>query len=307
VGARTSSDGARPTISIGILCYQQAGLIGDTIRSALAQTRPADEIVVVDDASGDGSAAVARRFAGVRILEHPRNRGRSAVRNTLLAEVTGDILVFLDGDTRATPTVVAALAGGYTGPEVVGVGGRGVEVSVSSPSDRWRERHATQSWGDRPRPDVPFLFGLSCSFRTAPLRAAGGFRGHGEDQDIARRLRQAGGCRLAYTPDAVVLHARADDYASLAHMMFRWWRGGYITRYRYDRWPAASALWRLTRDVGQHVWTDAVRRPDPALVALEFALLVPRLQGLFRGAQIVRAQRRAGQGRTDADQLLLPS
>ncbi|MEA2188050.1 MAG: hypothetical protein QOK16_3061 [Solirubrobacteraceae bacterium] len=51
-----------PSISVCILCYNQAHLIASNVRAALAQTRPPDEILAVDDGSMDGSTEVLRGF-----------------------------------------------------------------------------------------------------------------------------------------------------------------------------------------------------------------------------------------------------
>src|SRR5947207_1850480 len=96
-----------------ILCYQQADIIGDTIEAALNQSRLPDEVLVVDDGSEDGSADVARSCSAVRLLRHEANLGRTAARNTLLAAATGDIVVYLDGDSIAEPTLFETLLAEY--------------------------------------------------------------------------------------------------------------------------------------------------------------------------------------------------
>jgi glycosyltransferase involved in cell wall biosynthesis len=65
----------------------------------LAQTRPADEIVVIDDGSTDNTAEVAGRFAryGVRCVRQ-QNRGLPGARNRGIVETTGDLIAFLDCD-----------------------------------------------------------------------------------------------------------------------------------------------------------------------------------------------------------------
>ena len=96
-------------VSIVIPCYNQARFLEEAIASALAQTWPAPEVVVVDDGSTDGSAAVARRHA-VRLVAQ-ENRGLSAARNAGLAASTGDVLIFLDADDRLRPEAAAAAVG----------------------------------------------------------------------------------------------------------------------------------------------------------------------------------------------------
>ena len=70
-----------PLVSILIPCYNAAPWLAATLDSALAQTHPRTEIIVVDDGSSDHSLAIARTFEphGVRVVTQP-NAGASAAR-----------------------------------------------------------------------------------------------------------------------------------------------------------------------------------------------------------------------------------
>ena len=98
----------RPTVSVIVPVYNRAHLIGQTLAALLAQTRSADEIIVVDDGSTDGSAAVARTFgSAVQVVEMP-NGGPALARNRGLAEAAGDFVQFMDSDDLPTPHFLAA-------------------------------------------------------------------------------------------------------------------------------------------------------------------------------------------------------
>lgn len=101
------------TISVVIPCFNAEAFIGEALESVDAQTRRPLEVLVVDDASTDGSAAVARSFEGVRLIEHPTNLGNVKARNRALVEARGDVVAFLDADDVWLPhhleTVVAML------------------------------------------------------------------------------------------------------------------------------------------------------------------------------------------------------
>jgi glycosyltransferase involved in cell wall biosynthesis len=94
-------------VSIIIICFNQAHFLQDAIRSALAQTAPRFEIIVVDDGSTDNTSEVVRRFPLVSYM-YQQNRGISAARNFGLRMSAGDSAVFLDADDRLLPCAVAA-------------------------------------------------------------------------------------------------------------------------------------------------------------------------------------------------------
>lgn len=98
-----------PTVSILIPCYNAKRWLAATLESALAQTWPATEIIVINDGSTDDSLAVARKFAprGVRIVDQP-NSGASAARNHGLRLAAGDFIQFLDADDLLSPGKIAA-------------------------------------------------------------------------------------------------------------------------------------------------------------------------------------------------------
>jgi len=98
------------TASVVIACHNDAAFVGDAIDSALAQRHPAVEVVVVDDASTDGSweviAAYGERVRALRLsanggCPHARNRGAELAR--------GEWLMFLDSDDFIAPDTIGAL------------------------------------------------------------------------------------------------------------------------------------------------------------------------------------------------------
>jgi len=93
-------------ISILIPCFNGEPWIGECIDSALAQSWPDTEVVVVDDGSTDGSLDIIRGF-GERIRwESGENRGGNAARNRLLALARGGWLQYLDADDYLLPEKV---------------------------------------------------------------------------------------------------------------------------------------------------------------------------------------------------------
>lgn len=85
------------TVSAVIPCYNAGEYIAESVASVHRQTRPPDELIVVDDGSDDDSAAIART-AGARVVRLERNRGGAAARNAGLQLARGDVVAWLDAD-----------------------------------------------------------------------------------------------------------------------------------------------------------------------------------------------------------------
>ena len=96
-------------VSVIIPCHNAEPYLAQTIGSVLEQSRPPDEIIVVDDGSTDGSRAIAASFGDrVRVVQE-RNGNAPATRNRGAALATGDALMFLDADDVLGPTALEAL------------------------------------------------------------------------------------------------------------------------------------------------------------------------------------------------------
>jgi glycosyltransferase involved in cell wall biosynthesis len=91
-------------VTVAITTYNQDRLLERTLESVFAQTRPPDEIVVVDDGSTDSTPGLLQRHrARIRIIQQ-RNRGVAAARNRAVSESTGDLIALLDGDDLWAPS-----------------------------------------------------------------------------------------------------------------------------------------------------------------------------------------------------------
>ncbi|MGH7033562.1 MAG: glycosyltransferase family 2 protein [Stellaceae bacterium] len=104
-------------VSVIIPVFNRCGEILRAIASALGQTRPPGEIIVVDDASTDGTAEAvsALQKPRIRVLRQPRNQGAAAARNAGIEAAQGEWIAFLDSDdewdVRKLELQMAALAG----------------------------------------------------------------------------------------------------------------------------------------------------------------------------------------------------
>ncbi|HEY9314837.1 glycosyltransferase family A protein [Williamsia sp.] len=98
-------------VSVVVPCYNYAHFLPDAVSSALSQKDVDVDVIVVDDASTDESAEVAKSLASsdprVRIIENQTNMGPVGTFNNGLGEVTGEFIVRLDADDMLTPGSLA--------------------------------------------------------------------------------------------------------------------------------------------------------------------------------------------------------
>lgn len=97
-------------ISIVVTNFNYAEFVGDAIDSALAQTHPQTEVIVVDDGSTDGSRKVIERF-GKRVRAiYTENQGQPSAFNAGFGESCGDVVIFLDADDTLLSDTAARVA-----------------------------------------------------------------------------------------------------------------------------------------------------------------------------------------------------
>jgi N-acetylglucosaminyl-diphospho-decaprenol L-rhamnosyltransferase len=249
------------------------------------------EVVVVDNASADGSAeAVAERFPATRLVRNARNDGFARASNQGLALSRAPYVLLLNSDAEVqTGALEAMLALLEARPRVAAVGPRTlsgdgtVQVSFGpplTPLHEWRQRRLVQGVRAR-RPgalrraaalaavehEPAWLSGSCLLARREALAAVGGFDEgfflYEEDVDLCHRLRQEG-WGLVFTPAAEVVHhlgrsmEHAPDRARLEYQR------SHVRYYRKHNGRVATLLLRvylaLTAGAG---WLSAWTRPGP--------------------------------------------
>jgi len=207
------------------------------------------EVLVVDNASDDGTAEAVERQVGdfpvpLRLAREPR-WGISHARNRGLDEARGRLAVFVDDDVTCHPGFVAAHRRAFASPDVVATAGRVLPRLPQAPPARLDELFSRAHGGPTSRYDLgdapleiggtsgrPLPVGANMGLRRDAARAAGGFREDlgwareripGEEEELCRRI--AGPSqRLLYVPDACVDHhieaERLDE-----RYVARWYRG----------------------------------------------------------------------------------
>lgn len=92
------------TVSVVLPVYNRAHLIEGVLESLLAQSRPPDEIIVVDDCSSDDPSFIQERDPRIRYFRLEKNQGAAGARNFGASQATGHYLAFLDSDDYWYPT-----------------------------------------------------------------------------------------------------------------------------------------------------------------------------------------------------------
>jgi succinoglycan biosynthesis protein ExoO len=102
------------TVSVIVPAYNASAFLARALDSALAQTVPALEIIIVDDASTDDTCVLAQRYADahptIKVIKLAQNAGPSKARNTGIAAASGTWVAVLDADDAWRPNRIEALA-----------------------------------------------------------------------------------------------------------------------------------------------------------------------------------------------------
>jgi glycosyltransferase involved in cell wall biosynthesis len=286
----------QPRISAIICTHNRADYLGAAIDSLLGQTYASYDIIVVDNASTDGTWSVVEAR-----LPHPKityvyesTLGLSAARNRGAQEAQGDILAYLDDDAEASPQWLAALAEVFmANPQVAIAGGY---VSLLWPpgktAPRWlspamAECLGAYDLGDALRPITQpghTPRGLNYAVRKDFLQSVGGFDPQlgrvgknllsNEELHLTQQALQAG-YQVLYVPDAKVAHNVALERLHRGWFLRRsWWQGisecyrEYLTgTLTGQRWRSRSVS--LLRGLGKAVkyWRDPALRFDNLVYA----------------------------------------
>ncbi len=221
--------GELPLVSIIIPTYNHRNYIAEAIDSALAQTYPRCEIIIVDDGSTDGTGDyLAEQFGAKITYGYQPNRGRGAARNLGLRLAKGEYIQFLDADDLIMPEKIAShVAFLEANPEYAAVYGHALvclEDDLEHSWD-WQMRTAYVS-GDVLKQEIhkPFLLLCMLLSKSQWLDLVDGFTEtlkSNEDWDLWLRIAHRGGqfAYLAGPPIAMYRSRRANPVAKASiHM-----------------------------------------------------------------------------------------
>jgi GT2 family glycosyltransferase len=285
-----------PRVAVVIVSFNVRDLLRDCLQSVLAPEGVSLELVVVDNASSDGSVEmVLQEFPSVCLIKNDRNRGFSAASNQGIKATRGAYVLSLNPDTVLHAGALASLAGyldghpavGAVGPKIVRPDGSldlAARRSFPSPAVAFfrltllsrlfphNPRFARYNLTDRsPDEEQEIDSGTAACLmlRREALDQVGNFDEdyfmYGEDLDLCFRLKAAG-WRIMYLPTAVVLHIKGQSSQQRSNAMLRAFHRSmwiFFKKHYRQRTPAAAVVMiRLgieLRSLGLQL-TNALRR-----------------------------------------------
>ncbi len=237
---------ATPLISVVVVTYNSKGDIAACLESLLVAGAARVEIIVVDNASTDGTAdLVADRYPSVRLLRSPRNLGFAGGNNAGFAAGHGDIVLVLNPDVQVASGAAEALAAAFAADPELGVAGAkllfsdgctiqhaGGLVDYPLATTRHRGYGELDSGQYAVESDVPFVTGACLAVRRETWQAIGGFDSgfypvYYEDVDLCYRASDAG-WRVRYLPQVSGLHRTSASLDQQSETYFRFYHANRL-------------------------------------------------------------------------------
>ena len=204
----------QPEISIIIVSYNTADLICNCLDSVLSNDGSSIEIIVVDNASTDGSVDLIRgKYENVQVISNIKNVGFAAANNQALPLCSGRYILFLNPDTEVMPHFFENLIQymdthhniGLAGTKIVDTDGTlQWSISYKYPGHRYAKPEISGLPGS-----IAALLGACMIVRSELITILGGFDEdyflYGEDQDLCLRIRKSG-YKLGYVDDSSIIH-----------------------------------------------------------------------------------------------------
>ena len=229
-----------PLVSVVIPAFNAASTLPACLDALAHQAYPAAdyEVIVVDDGSGDDTAAVARRCGATRVVLGSHG-GPGQARNAGAEVAQGQILLFVDADCEPLPNWIAEMVRPLDDPQVVAVKGS-YRTRQGSPVARLAQCEFEERYELLARvPSTDFVDSHSAAFRTAVFRAAGGFDPslrQNEDVELSYRLATSGH-RLVFNRRAQVYHRHPATWRAYLRVKVQ---RGYWRMLVYRRYPGKA-------------------------------------------------------------------
>lgn len=219
------------TVTVVVPAYNEASYIERTIRSLQSQTYPADEIIVVDDCSTDGTGKIAKRM-GVKVLRPSQNQGSKAgAQNYALPHLNTHLTVAVDADTALHETALEEMVKAMDNEGVVAACSFVLPGKIETIWERGRFIEymfafafykEVQEWYGKPL----ICSGCFSIYRTDKLKAFGGWptRTVSEDMDLTWSYYSEGE-KVKFTSKAFCYPMEPQNFKFLCKQLRRWSHG----------------------------------------------------------------------------------
>jgi cellulose synthase/poly-beta-1,6-N-acetylglucosamine synthase-like glycosyltransferase len=280
------------SVAIVIPVRNGQSMVARCVAACRGQSRPSEELIVVDNGSTDDTAARAAA-AGATVLSEPR-RGSFRARNRGWRAATSDVIAFTDVDCIPDPAWLAELIEPFSDPSVAGVGGAIVQAERNSAAQRWIvERRFLDQAFNAEHAFLPFFATANVAYRRSALEMLDGFDelfGHtAGDNDMSWRIQALGGGHLVYRPEAEVRHFVGERVTEVTSRWRRYSAGIYLLERRWSTWPGFPAtpgflgrtrrVWELPFALARR----AVTRRPLSVAVIDAAVAVSSEIGRLRG------------------------
>lgn len=232
-------------VSVIVPAYNEEANIEATIASILSSDHVGElEVIVVDDGSTDGTAAILDRLDDAVTVIRQANAGKGAALNRGLEHARHPVVVMIDGDTVFEPQCVRELAAPFTDERVGAVAG---VIKVARPSNlvhRWQSLEYAMSANIELRAGdviggITTVAGANGAFRRDALRGIGGVPlvTLAEDTDLTLTLQRAG-WKVTHQSRAIAWTEAPSNLAALARQRLRWTYGTIQSLWRHITAPS---------------------------------------------------------------------
>ncbi len=229
-------------VTVVVPAYNERANIASTVRSLVASDYPRLWVIVVDDGSTDGTAAIVRRLnlPNVRVIRQ-ENAGKAAALNTGVAAAGTELIVLVDGDTVLEPNAVGRLLQPFADPYVGAVSGNAKVANRRGLLGRWQHLEYVMGFNlDRRMFEVgkcmPTVPGAIGGFRREVLADIGGIPADtlAEDTDLTMAIVRAG-WHVAYREDAIAWTEAPSSLRQLWRQRYRWCYGTIQAMWKHRR------------------------------------------------------------------------
>lgn len=272
-------------LSIIIPAYNAERTLEPLLRSITESYRGDHELIVVDDASTDRTAAIVRSFPTARLVQHSANRGAAQARNTGVEHARSDRLIFFDADVVVRGDTIARLARGLEAEGVDIVQGIYSARSLTpGPVAAYKALREYHHWIELDTDEVTVLKPTFLAITKRAIVDSGGFdpRIAGasvEDYELGYRMLQRG-YRIRVDRSIEVDHFFPATLRKLAANYFdrvSQWVGLFSRRRRFDNVGATPTAALVAVAAGLAIVSLPVALLHPALALLPLTFLVSGL------------------------------